>query len=223
MMLASQSIKNRVLEEPTSVQGCANIETVRLVADWNTDLCVIRFAYDDTQIPRASLLVANNKSELRSLFDEQCHFLTNLNQYANTKAPVRGLKKYQFIQAGFGRQTKLDGGLFEGSLNKLQYRVIDFKEGNTGPFIMSDDNVDYQDIFVCQSDEDNTSLPGDFGGPVFAVEIGSSSPMLYLVGITLGSEFFEKDKAPEDADTVPIGHYNNVATSTNSFFENCFR
>jgi|GEM_PF-3646234 len=218
--------KNQLPTDPTPVDGNAAISKIKLVSKsgnvggWDTDLCTITFKFDKTNRPRSALLGSGSPEQYKSDCKAQAEFIDQLPLNANTQTKVNNLKKYQFIQAGYGWPSADAGALYTGTLRNLKHRCVEFTSSDATPVnVEGEDAIDeYKNVFLLTSAANNTSLPGDSGGPVYGVELGSPYSPLYLVGINLGADFFEEGQKPPGADDEPDGTYNNAATSAEAFF-----
>ncbi|GAB7217254.1 hypothetical protein OS42_38670 [Dickeya oryzae] len=163
-----------------------------------------------------------NKEELEGKLEKQSEFLMALSTKVYEK--IKEKPKYVFIQAGYGMPNRGNAGMYTGTLNNINYRVVSFiqngdaKKFDIGPHdVKIDDSTClYKDVFLFASDKDNTSMPGDSGGPIYGVELCNENPdpLIYLVGITLGSDFYKDDEVKvKDDSQEPDGYKNNAATS----------
>ncbi len=194
-----------------------------LVADWCTDLCLLIFHCKPLEKPCCTLWGELNKTELEGKLEKQSEFLMALS--AKVYEEIKGKPKYVFIQAGYGMPKRENAGMYTGTLNNINYRVVSFikKAGGNGFDIVphkvkiDDSECKYEGVFLFASDEHNTSMPGDSGGPIYGVELYNENPdpLIYLVGITLGSDFYKDGEVKvKDDSQEPDGYKNNAATST---------
>ncbi|MEQ4513027.1 MAG: hypothetical protein ABN480_20785 [Dickeya sp.] len=199
------------------------ISKASLVGNWDTDLCLLSFHCEPLEKPCCTLWGELNKAELEEKLEKQSEFLRELN--TNVRETIKGKSKYVFIQAGYGMPDGKNAGMYTGTLNNINYRVVSFikkaggKDFDIGPYdVKIDDSTClYKDVFLFVSDNDDTSMPGDSGGPIYGVELCNNNPdpLIYLVGITLGSDFYKDDEVKVKGDSQePDGYKNNAATST---------
>ncbi|MFM2481960.1 hypothetical protein [Celerinatantimonas sp. YJH-8] len=216
--------KNQTFSEPKAKNGVANMVAANLIntGDWTTDLCLLRFSYAENEVPRASLLGPRDRTHLQSLLQNQMNFISELKKYATSTKRVSGLRDYQFFQFGYGKPSTDTGDDYTATLDNLKYRVIEPEGTDHYRAIVCEDGEmvkEYQDVLLFQSDTQNTSLPGDSGGPVFAFQQATTAPEIFLLGVNLGSDFFKPHQAPSDSQSAPTGKYNNAITSAYAAFE----
>ncbi|AUQ24862.1 hypothetical protein HJ580_07070 [Dickeya zeae] len=206
-----------------NTKSSKKISDAILVADWCTDLCLLSFHCEPLEKPCCTLWGELNKTELEEKLNTQSEFLRELN--TNVRETKKGKSKYVFIQAGYGMPDRKNAGMYTGTLNDINYRVVSFIQNGDGKSFdigphdveIDDSTCLYKDVFLFASDKDDTSMPGDSGGPIYGVELCNKNPdpLIYLVGITLGSDFYKKGEVKvKDDSQEPDGYKNNAATST---------
>lgn len=119
---------------------------------------------------------------------------------------------WQLLQSGFGR-TAPDNALSAGTRNHKLALFAD--DGGARPANMYDELIGQnEDVIRLQSTTQWTSLPGDSGGPLFAVN--EVSGKVVVVGVTLGSEVFPTQQAEQQAGVTAQtqdGTFNNGSIS----------
>ncbi|WP_057085343.1 hypothetical protein [Dickeya solani] len=217
---------SRIMTETEFVNP--KIISARLVDKWDTDLCLLKFDSGEFRKPQRTLWGELTQDGLKEKLNKQNEFLSVLNDKVYEKKDKN--PKYVFIQAGYGMLVRGSAENYIGTLNNLKYRVVDFirnsqtEKFDIGPYgVKIDDSTClYNNVLLFASDKDDTSMPGDSGGPVYGVELYNDDPkpLIYLVGITLGSDFYKDGEVKIKDDTQePDGYKNNAATSTQPFFD----
>jgi hypothetical protein len=102
------------------------------------------------------------------------------------------LMDYVLLQFGYGENRSGAPG--------FQYRLIDLssldRRSSTGAQFLEKTHEGYENVFVFPTDDDNTALVGDSGGPVFLVQ--KNGLRSWLVGVHLGANFYKAKLDTED-------------------------
>jgi hypothetical protein len=150
--------------------------------------------------------------------------VTNANQYLQ-----KGNQSY-FIQTGYGKVSDTASNsqktlpidtLGSNRYQTLQYRFTQPKANNTATVYNQFWNnksqyYQFQNAVQVDADANNSTAPGDSGGPLFLVKFAGGSWGLYLIGITSGSDM-ALAQTPCPAPSFILE--NNIVTS----LESCYR
>jgi hypothetical protein len=108
-----------------------------------------------------------------------------------------GLQKWAIFQLGYGKFKKWDNS----EQYSLRWRALPWqalKQGNEKPKMMAKTKENYIDVLTfASSDATSTTSVGDSGGPAFLIQKDNNYFRAYLLGVTLGANFWDnkKDKA----------------------------
>ncbi|MUG95140.1 hypothetical protein F7734_23365 [Scytonema sp. UIC 10036] len=207
-------------KEAQPVNAQKKIEAIKLIGDWDYDICQLEITYTDETAPRGALFGSNDSIQLKESVKEQQNFILTLPNYINSKERVNGIGKYQFLQTGYGvpsSTTNRDN--YVGTLNDFKIKAVEFNAYQTRN-VYDETVAQYKDVFNLKSNQNCTTLPGDSGGPLFGVVLGEEKFFLYLLGLTLGSDYFvNKQDEPATLKDDPDGKYNNGATSLSEYYQ----
>jgi hypothetical protein len=135
------------------------------------------------------------------LTNEYYTFFANSNNFKRNNTTV------SMMQTGYGASQTENA---ENHMGNFAYRLTYMQcEGITQNVKTGFDVQEfYNEVYILDASDSNTTWVGDSGGPLFAVKDQNS---LFLVGITLGSNYFPDKVINKD---IPV--LNNAATSINS-------
>lgn len=177
-----------------------------ILGDWTRDVCLL-LARDVTD-PSANYTTSAIYQRRQDLahWDEVS---TQLN--INNTLP----NGYRLVQAGFG-QTSLEN---ENS-KQFNFKVSQLAQ------VQGAWAQDYYDsrlgtnseVILLRSRHDWTTLPGDSGGPLFAIHPGGQK--IAVLGVTLGADLFATEDAENQAAALDErdGAHNNACTSLASLY-----
>jgi hypothetical protein len=209
-------------KNPTPVNPARAIAEIKMMDDWGYDVCQLEVDYTKATTPRALVLGfgPNEGEKFKGLVKEQSQFLTTLPALLSSKNQVDGIRKYQFLQVGYGvPDRKIAPPDFTGTIDKYKIKATEFTTHATRTVYDSSVGT-YTDTFQLNSDENNTTYVGDSGGPLFGVELGATGATVYLLGVTLGSDYFlRQSDEPTTLAEDPDGKYNNAATSLSAYYD----
>lgn len=210
---------NMTKKEPELVNVEREITDIKLIDDWSYDVCQLEITYTNETTPRGSLLGPQDIKQLKELVKGQQDFILDLAKYVKSKDQISGITKYQFLQTGYGVPSlTTNKDQYLGKLENYKIKAVEFDSFQ--PRDVYEESVSkYQDVFTLKSNQNCTTLPGDSGGPVFGVVLGEEKFALYLVGLTLGSDYFLRQQdEPATLQTDPDGKYNNGSTSLSKYY-----
>ncbi len=192
---------NMIGDANVLINGQAAITRV-LLPDWKYDVCLLYAEVPTTQLPKYSAVRRMLEvQEASVLFQELLY---------KGKLPV----SYRLLQAGYGRTNPAN--VF--SAGNLNFKVSEF-ENDDGRAASYYDGLTgtCDDVLKLSSTAAWTSLPGDSGGPLFAVHLQTGK--FYPIGVALGSDV--TTDADEDAAwaTHADGAHNNAVTSLYRLYE----
>jgi hypothetical protein len=190
--------------DPTVENGVATITAVKM-GSFVYDACLLFAAFQTNRRPRCELIASWAEVD-------QAADLVRA-QMQNGALPVG----WSLLQSGFGR-TNPGNELSVGTLN---HKVAAFAHGGARPANMYDAILgSNEDVLVLTSSAAWTTLPGDSGGPLFAVN--SVAQKVSVLGVTLGSEVFPNQLAEQQSGVTaqtPDGAVNNASTSLMRLYE----
>ncbi|WP_224364369.1 hypothetical protein [Hyalangium versicolor] len=123
--------------------------------------------------------------------------LANLKKLIKSQDPMKG---YTLLQAGYGKTTKAS----ISSGGPLQFRKTKAKAADPDASYLASTSEEFQQVLLLDASDTNTTLPGDSGGPLFAVH--PKLEQVFLLGVTLGANFY----AGDESDDGPV--VNNAVT-----------
>jgi hypothetical protein len=187
---------------------------------WTYDVMILKSADSDLMgFAKVNNLYPLDQADLNVVLNQQTYLQRNNTQN-------------YFIQTGFGfvRDTASNAAKTKlplnptGSTNQnqtLQYRVTQplAEQTNTVYNQFSTNKSQYyqfQNAFQVQADANNSTAPGDSGGPLFLLTGAGGSWALYLIGVTSGSDMA---LAQTPCPAPPNILENNIVTS----LETCYR
>jgi hypothetical protein len=184
----------------TVINGQADITRV-VLPDWKYDVCLVY-----AEVPAASF---PRYSAVRSMDDvgEAANLHATLDQQG--KLPVG----YALLQAGYGRtapKNALSAGALHFKLSELE------ADGGFQASYYDALTETSDDVLKLKSTAEWTSLPGDSGGPLFAVH--QVTGKFYPIGVALGSDVTadaDEDEAWKNDDD---GAHNNAVTSLSRLY-----
>jgi hypothetical protein len=125
-------------------------------------------------------------------------------------------KDLKWVQMGYGAVQP--GAEATGV---LQWRAVELKDATPSDYFDTGVGTN-KGVLLLKSSAAETSLPGDSGGPLFAVAKGNQ---VHVLGVTLGADAFktknaeDTEKAKFEDDDIPDGTYNNTVTAVDSAYE----
>jgi len=207
-------------ETPETCSPSGAITAIKLMEDWTYDVCLLEVSYTPQVTPRVAVFGPSDREQLKDIAAAQRLFIDQLAIAINSRDQVDGLRKYQFLQVGFGVQDRAVKGDFIGSLDKCKTKASELQDAGAVRKVYDSDVGQYQDTFRLTSTENCTTYVGDSGGPLFCVELGATTAGIYLAGVTLGSDYFvRQEDEPPSLEEDPDGKYNNAATSLGQYYD----
>ncbi|HET9955281.1 MAG TPA: hypothetical protein VFQ61_12290, partial [Polyangiaceae bacterium] len=121
---------------------------------------------------------------------------------------------WELLQAGYGR-TRADNPDSAGNLN---FKLSKFSNGRPATYYDTTAGENTS-VLVLESSAAWTTLPGDSGGPLFAVNRVKGNT--HVIGVTLGSDVFATLQAEQQglAANDTDGAHNNAATALDRVYD----
>jgi len=205
--IINQVTKGTVSPFRMEFPGLPDMQVRRVVmGDWTRDLCLLLGKEPtNTQANYAASAIYQSAGDL-------AYWEAVSNQLNMNKTLPQG---YRLIQSGYGQKT-----LENENSKEFQFKVSSLATTDGGwEQEYYDSNLGTNsEVILLQSRADWTTLPGDSGGPLFAVH--PQQGRIAVIGVTLGADVFKTREAETDALAVDDndGAYNNACTSLSSLY-----
>jgi len=190
-------------QTPTAVNATTTLAKV-LAPSFTYDVAVLYARFDETKRPRVAAY--DSWGELQGAVD----LLTTLQQQGGHDY------NWRLLQAGYGQTSKenVDSG---GNL-AFKFSKLKGQDGGRPKAFYDETAGTNEDVLVLESTAEWTTLPGDSGGPLFAVN--TTTKKMCLLGVTLGSDVFATQVEEQHALGVndADGAYNNAVTSLSRLY-----
>jgi hypothetical protein len=186
---------NMTLEDPVAVNGQAAISRI-ILPDWRYDACLLFADVPMTARPRCEVYAIEQEAAVAR------NVCTYLQQHGSLE------QGWSLLQVGYGR-TDPDQDLSVGTRNAKISSFLGPAGGRPTEYWDSVLETN-QEVMKLESSAEWTTLPGDSGGPLYAVY---APDKVAVIGVTLGSDVFKTRQEDEAARADADGAHNNAVTS----------